>query len=396
MTRLHRAAKARDQCYIFVGACDVLTKFGAWKWAILLSCVAACAGSDRTKRPGASGGWGSVERVLAGKFEAALGAARAEQNLPGLAMAVAYRDSRELWVASLGFANLQAQEPWLPSHESRIGSVTKTFTTAIVMQLSEEGRLSLDDTIETWVPGWYQGPTLRQLLGNTSGIVSYNYVGSFDPSRPWTPSELVQWAYDNEPNLRFSPGTQWEYSNTNFVLLGMVIEKVTGQAYGDVLRTRAFEGLDLDMRLAVSGDDSPRLVRAYTGSPPIDISAAEDPSYGWAAGGVVSTPGDLVRWVAALYGGDVVSGTSLGAMTTPSGVVAPNQEQYGLGTFVEFDPDSGYTLVGTPGGLGGYQAYAYYLREKNVALVLMSNWREIDMRAAAMHGWAAVLGIPYP
>jgi D-alanyl-D-alanine carboxypeptidase len=215
-------------------------------------------------------------------------------------------------------------------------------------------------------------------------------------SQPWTPEELVQWAYDNEPELRFEPGTAWEYSNTNFVLLGMVIEKATGQSYGDVLRTRLFEPLDLDMRLALSGDDDPNLVRCYEGSPPVDHSDAADPSFGWAAGGIVSPPTDLARWTIALYGGELLSAASLEAMTTKSGISAPNQEDHGLGTFIEDDDGSGLVLVGHPGGIGGYQSCAYYLQSDEVALIVMINRIPADIRAAATHGWAAVLGVEYP
>jgi D-alanyl-D-alanine carboxypeptidase len=364
---------------------------------LLLLTVAWLAGcSDSAATEPSAGAWKPVEPALAMKLESALAAARVEQELPGLAMAVAYRDQRQLWVSAAGFSDLAAQTPWLPTDESRIGSVTKTFTAAIVLQLVGEGLVTLDDPIESWVTGWYEGPTLRHLLGNTSGIASYNYVGSFDLARSWTPTELVQWAYDHEPELRFVPGSQWEYSNTNFVLLGMVIEKATGQAYEDALRQRVFDSVGLDMRLAKSGDDSPTLVRCYTGSPPVDSSSAEDPSYGWSAGGIVSTPSDLARWLVALYGGELLADTALEAMTTPNGLETPDQEDYGLGTIIENDDGSGLTLVGHTGGLSGYATHAFYLREQNVALALMSNWRETDLRAASSHGWAAILGIPYP
>jgi D-alanyl-D-alanine carboxypeptidase len=376
-----------------------------WTFLGLLSTLMACSGGEEGRHPAGeppAGGcmvksWGPVDPALAAKFQAALEAARAEQQLPGMVMAVAYRDSRRFWISADGFSNLTTQTPWLPTDESRIGSVTKTFTTAIIMQLSEEGILSLDDPIEKWVPRWYAGPTLRHLLGHTSGIVSYNYVGSFDESRPWTPEELVQWAYDNEPNLRFTPGSKWEYSNTNFVLLGMVIEVATGQSYGDALRKRLFEPLHLDMRLALSGDDSPRLVRAYQGSPPVDHSDAADPSYGWAAGAIVSPPTDLACWIVALYGGQLLSSLSLELMTTPNGSTTPDQEDFGLGTFIENDSgNSEHTLVGHTGGIGGYINYAYYLEPEQVALIVMSNRLPTDMRAASTHAWAAVLSVPYP
>ena len=352
------------------------------------------AGCDAATAGCAPESWGAVDAVRATRFQAALEAARAEQELPGLAMAVAFRDSRQLWVSSTGFSDLSTQMPWRPTDESRIGSVTKTFTTAIVMQLVEEGVLSLDDAIETWVPDWYEGPTLRQLLGHTSGIVSYNYVNSFDMSRAWTPEELVQWAYDNEPSLRFTPGTQWEYSNTNFVLLGMVIEEATGQSYADVLQARLFEPLALDMRLALSGDDGPQLVRAYSGTPPEDFSDGADPSFGWAAGAIASTPSDLARWIVALYGGELLSSASLELMTTPNGVTSSDQEPYGLGTTIEGDGE--HTLFGHIGGIGGYQSFAYYLEPEGAAVIVMSNRTPTDLRAASSHILAAVLGIPNP
>lgn len=358
--------------------------------ALLVAC------SADTVPPGPDDPWRDVEPGLAARFQTALENARAEQDLPGLAMAVAYRDQRQLWVSATGSSRLATEAAWRPSDESRIGSVTKTFTAAIVMALADEGLLSLDDTIETHVPGWYEGPTLRQLLAHTSGIASYNYIGGFDMSRAWTPDELVQWAFDREPALRFAPGTAWEYSNTNYVLLGMVIERVTGMSYADVLRLRVFEPLSLDMRLALSGDDSPALVRCYEGSPPVDSSTTHDPSYGWAAGAIVGTPSDLARWIVALYGGEIVSRPSLVAMTTPSGVTSADVEDYGLGTIIENGDGGGQTLVGHTGGIGGYMTHAFYLNDANVAVVVMGNWREIDLRAAATHAWAAVLGVPYP
>jgi D-alanyl-D-alanine carboxypeptidase len=372
----------------------MLSRMGVWK-CLVLALLAGCS-EHATSEPSQPESWGPVEPALAAKFESALTNARAEQDLPGLAMAVAYRDARQLWVSATGFSNLATQTPWLQTNESRIGSVTKTFTTAIIMQLSEEGLVSLDDPIEKWVPGWYTGPTLRHLLGHTSGIVSYNYVGSFDMSKPWTPAEMVQWAYDNEPALRFVPGTKWEYSNTNFVLLGMVIEQATGESYEDALRTRLVEPLKLDMRLALSGDDSAELVRCYTGTPPVDNSHAQDPSYGWAAGAIVTKPTDLARWAVALYGGELLSSASLDAMTTPNGVTAGGQEDFGLGTFIENDDGGGYTLFGHTGGIAGYSSYAYYLEQKNVAVIVLGNKTEIDLRAASTHAWAAVLGVEHP
>ena len=389
------------------------TRINRWAW-LPFALLMGCSGGDpagtsaRADVPGPSGStclselpdtWAPVAPELGDRLHAALEAARAEQDLPGLAMAIAYRDSREMWVCSTGVSNVEEQTPWLATDESRIGSVTKVFTGAIVMQLSEEAVLSLDDPLETWIsawPGWHNGPTLEHLLAHTSGIESYNYIGGFDKSVPWTPEGLVQWAYDHNPMLMWTPGTAWYYSNTNFILLGMIIEAATGQSYAHALQTRLFDPLGLDMRLAVSGDDSPTLVRSYTPPPLQDNSHAEDPSSGWAAGAIVSTPADLARWTVALYGGELLSSNSLTLMTTPSGVTVPNQEDYGLATFIENDGGDGHVLVGHTGGITGYQTWAYYLEPEGVAVVVMSNRLETDLRAASSHALAAVLGIPYP
>ena len=354
---------------------------------------------EPVEEPEPSVEWGSVDPGLAAELEAALEAARVEQDLPGLAMAVAYRDSKKLWVSATGYSDLATQAEWLPGDESRIGSVTKTFTAAIVLQLVEEGVLSLEDPIEAWVPGRYVGPKLVHLLGHTSGIASYNYIGEFDESASWEPMELVDWAYAHEPMLRFAPGTQWEYSNTNFVLLGLVIEAATGGTYGDALQTRLFDPMLFDdTRLALTGDDSERLVRSYDGTPPVDNTASADPSGGWAAGAIVTTPEELARWTVALYGGALLAPETLERMTTSNGLTGPDEEDYGLGTIIEdgADDDSEYTLYGHGGGIAGYATSAYYLKERDVALIVMTNWKQVDLRLAAGHGWAAVLGAESP
>lgn len=348
----------------------------------LVGCTAGSLGSD--------GGWHPPSAERSRTFQRQLEAARAEQELPGLAMAIAFRDSRELWVSSTGFSNLETQTEWKPTDESRIGSVTKTFTAALIFQLVEEGKLTLDDPLEKWVPRWYHGVTLRHLLGHTSGIASYNYIGSFDSSRSWTPEGLVQWAFDLEPALRFTPGTQWEYSNTNFILLGLVIEAATGHSYGEELTTRLLLPLGLtDTRLALTGDQSPRLVRSYSGMPPVENSLSNDPSMGWAAGAIVSTPHDLALWTLALYGGQVISAESLRAMTTPSGLTPPEQSPYGLGAFTESDGE--LSISGHTGGIAGYSTYAYALENPSVSLVVMSNWQGTNLRAASQFAWTSVL-----
>jgi D-alanyl-D-alanine carboxypeptidase len=313
-------------------------------------------------------------------------------GLPGVAIAAANVTDGWVWSGTAGAVE-PGGEPWTPGHQFRIGSVTKTFTAAAVLLLVDEGRLSLDDSLERWVPGYYdnQGVTVRHLITNSSGIVSYNYVGSFDSTRAWTPVQLVEWAVQHGPTVQFEPGSTWEYSNTNFVLLGLVIEAVTGGTYEDFVTRRFVEPLDLrDTYVAGAGDDNANIV------PSFDADGAPlwaDPSMGWAAGSIVSTPGDLVRWGAALYGGQVLSHEMLDRMTQPTQVVSDG-ELYGMGAFIEGEGSE--RTVGHTGGIAGYLTYMYYLESESTVVVLMTNVLGTRLRELAAYPWSVVLGVEYP
>lgn len=317
-------------------------------------------------------------------------------DLIGAAMGLADAEQDQLWAGAAGLADTASSQAWTPGRAFYVGSVTKTFTTALVLQLQDEGLLGLEDPVEDWVPGYYDGVglTLRHLLSHTSGIVSYNYVGSFDDSLPWTPQELVGWAVAHEPALRFSPGSAWEYSNTNFVLLGLVVEAATGRSYEDQVAARLTEPLGLaDTYVALSGNQDEALVSCYDVDG-VDITGSMDPSMGWAAGAIVSTPADLARWGAALYGGDLVSDAMLTEMTTQVVLTDGTVVEHGLGTFVETDGVD--TLVGHSGGFQGYQTYLYYWQADPLALAVMSNQQGADLRTLAAYGWSLPLGLDFP
>ncbi|MFK7999007.1 MAG: serine hydrolase domain-containing protein [Polyangiales bacterium] len=336
-------------------------------------------------------GWTTIVDERLTQLQTAVAQGREEHSLPGLAMAAAYADSQELMVAVTGLSNVTEGEDWNPAQSFRIGSVTKTFTAAIILQLVEEGTLTLNDSLERWVPAYYAGVgvTVRHLITNTSGIVSYNYVGSFDAGRSWSPTELVEWAVTHEPELRFEPGSDWEYSNTNYVLLGLVIEAATGSTYDAALHARLLDPLGLsDTYLAQSVEPNEHIVRAYDAEDN-DISSLHDPSLGWAAGGMVSTPCDLARWGASLYAGDVLSAPMLELLLTP-GV---HNSEYGHGSFVEVD--GAQALYGHTGGIGGYGTYMYHWRNDNITLVVMRNKidREASFRDLAGRAWLPLLGM---
>ena len=203
----------------------------------LVFALTGCGGEDQaTKGTHATGGGG--ERAPKAGLDAALKKSFKESDAPGVVAAV--QTPRYTWVVALGVAARASGEPMTPEVHHRIGSVTKTFTATLLLQAADEGLLSLDDTIDRYVKGVPNGNkiTLRQMSDMTSGLDSYTEdeqwvkEWSSDPTRVWQPEELAQIGIKESP--LFEPGTGWFYSNTNYVLLGLVLEKVTGEPIGQL------------------------------------------------------------------------------------------------------------------------------------------------------------------
>ena len=180
---------------------------------------------------------------------AALDQSFAESGAPGVVAAVQTPDYT--WIRALGVADRTSEEPMTPDVYHRIGSVNKTFTGTLLLQAEAEGLLSLDDTIDRYVDGVPNGDkiTLRQMADHTSGVADYSQTEQFDdelasdPYQVWEPEQLVQIGLKDSP--LFDPGTEWQYSNTNYILLGLVLEQVTGETIGQLYRERIIEPLGL-------------------------------------------------------------------------------------------------------------------------------------------------------
>ncbi|WP_051717745.1 serine hydrolase domain-containing protein [Streptomyces megasporus] len=253
----------------------------------------------------------------------------------------------------------------------RIGSITKTFVATVLLRLQEEGRLDLDDSVERWLPGLVRGHghdgrevTVRQLLNHTSGIYDVTsdlefqekvFKSGFFEHRydTWTPEQLVAIAMEHEPV--FAPGTDWSYSNTNYVLAGLVIEAVTGHSYADEVERRVIEPLGLRSTV-VPGTRAtmpPPHGRAYErfGSEGELVDVTEiNPSVAGAAGEMISTVDDLNRFLRALLDGRLLSEESMAELlsTVPTG----EGDRYGLG--IQARPLScGVTVWGHSGGIHG-------------------------------------------
>lgn len=302
------------------------------------------------------------------------------------------RDAGGAWSGSAGVADTRTGRPPGPADRFRAGSVSKTFVATVVLQLVAEGRLSLDDTVEKWLPGVVRGNgndgrgvTLRQLLGHTSGIFEYAH----DPAvhgrgeeylehryDTWEPRRLVAIAMEHAPY--FAPGTGWRYANTNYVLAAMVVERATGHPYGTEVRRRVIEPLGLRSTV-LPGTDS-RLPapagRAYTAFPgdpePTDVTEL-DPSLFWAAGDLVTSAADLDRFYSALLRGELLPPALLEEMTTARPLTGNGSfTGYGLG-LARYRTSCGTELWGHDGSVPGTQVMAFATRDAKRLLVTYFN-----------------------
>jgi CubicO group peptidase (beta-lactamase class C family) len=257
-----------------------------------------------------------------------------------------------------------------PEAKFRLGSLTKQFTATLVLLLQQDGKLKIDDPVSKYLPDTpktWEKITLANLLGHTSGIPSFTDMKEFGVWRlaPHTMDEEL--ALFKDKPLDFEPGSKFAYSNSNFEVLGAVIEKVSGRKYGDLLKERIFDPLGMKD----TGLDSDELVLAkraegyMPGPKGLVVARSESMTVPWAAGSIYSTTGDLLKWERGLFGGKVLNAESLKAMTTPG------KGNYGLGVFVT--TKDGITTVDHGGGIEGFNTHLAYVPEKQICVVVLSN-----------------------
>ena len=325
---------------------------------------------------------------LGEQLSAAATEAFAGISAPGAVIGV--RTPEGTWAATIGFEDWDETVPMAADVNHRVGSVTKTFTVTALMQLAEQGELSLDDPIEKYVPGMPNGDaTLYELGAMRSGIPSYTFNTEFeqklfsDPDYVWTPEALVDIVRGEQP--MFAPGTKTFYSNTNTVLLGMVIEQVTGEPIQDVLQEQIFEPLGLDGTIFPTDASFPEPhAQGYTLQGVDDGVPVEttdwNPSWGWTAGSVISDLDDLLTWSESLATGD--------------GILAPEWQQqridsfdFALPVYVDAETDApqsparayglgmGLALgwYGHDGTMPGFNTVLQHHLESGTTLIVMAN-----------------------
>ena len=278
------------------------------------------------------------------------------------------RNTRPILRESFGQADAEFDTPNNAETRFRIASVTKQFTAAAILLLQERGKLSLTDRVAKYLPeapSSWDHITIYNLLTHTSGLPNINAFPNYSDIRTHrlTPEQLIA-LFRSKP-LEYAPGSKYSYGNSDYIVLGRLIERISGQSYGEFLRKNLFEPIHMtstgvDDELAIVPRHARGYVLTVNGIRHADFVSMTVP---FSAGNLYSTTGDLLKWENALFAGRVISAASLKTMTTPF------RNGYGLGLFVT-DSD-GHRMISHTGDIDGFGAIvAYYPRDRLTVIVL--------------------------
>jgi D-alanyl-D-alanine carboxypeptidase len=304
-----------------------------------------------------------------------------KDGIPG-AIVGAWVPGRGEWVTATGTADCATGEEMKEGMLMRIGSITKSFTATLILQLVDEGLLALDEALADYIP-WVEHSrniTLRMLLNHTSGIVDdyqdpdFMDIASADPLYRWRPEELVRASLGSDPDAVL--GEDYNYSNTNYVLLGMVVEEVTGKKLAQAMQEYIFGPLGLAATVfpagpEIAGEHAHSYVAVDSGGELYDMTCGIDPSITWAAGAIVSTLQDMKVWAPALATGELLDERTheeqLQRVDVPNLEGAGVGYRYGLGTLELGD------FIGHNGEFSGFQASMFYLPCEEATIVVLAN-----------------------
>jgi CubicO group peptidase (beta-lactamase class C family) len=316
-------------------------------------------------------------RTLAEQLDSIAGSGVLANRAVGTVAAVVMGNDT-LLMKGYGQANVEWDVPMPADAMFEIGSVTKQFTAAAILQLRDAGKLSLDDEITKWLPDFdTRGNTLtvRRLLDHTSGLVGLTEMPEFD-LLVWNqrfPRDSAYALIKRYP-FQFPTGTAQMYNNSAFWLAGLIVEKASGMTYEDYVEQRIFAPLGMTHSMYCnSGESVPRRANGYSVQNGV-IRRAPTNVHTWpfAAGSLCSTAGDLVTWVNALHGGKVLSPESYREMITPSTLNDGTPLRYGLGIGVGKD-SRGLTYIGHGGTVTGFTAEAGWYPDAQLAVVVLTN-----------------------
>ncbi len=373
----------------------------------LLACFLAVAVCVAAAYPQAAGSV-ITPASLDARIQKRLEELHANGEFPGVVVGYVLPDGRS-GAAAAGFSDKEAKIPMRPGDRMFSGSVGKTYVAAVAFQLMQEGKFGLDDLVAKWLgkePWFARVPnagqlTVRMLLGHTGGVPEYYDKPSFNAQikanlyKVWKPEELIAHILDLPPaNVA---GAAYSYADTNYLLLGMIIEKATGKTYYAELKRRILKPCKLKN---TEPSVKPRLRGLIPGYSTLgrqlfgfgdektvkDGLYAFNPQMEWTGGGLISNAEDLARWVRIYVGGDVVPASLRREMTKVTFPMGPNPNamRYGLGIIISQTPFG--PALGHSGFMPGYLTEMYYLPEKKLALALQfntDNGRSVKMNTRA-------------
>ncbi|MEU6294285.1 serine hydrolase domain-containing protein [Streptomyces erythrochromogenes] len=325
--------------------------------------------------PDTGGEFKQITPAVALQLDAAVRQVMREAQVPGVIVGL-WAPGKGSYVKAFGVADKATGAPMQTDFNTRIGSLTKTFTVTALLQLVDQGKIGLDDPIGDYVSGVPNGEliTLRELAGMRSGLFNYSEDPDFDkafttdPDHPFTPQELLDYSFKHP--VQFAPDAKFQYSNTNLILLGLVIEKITGRPLAEVVNKDVVEAAGLRRTLFPTGAGFPAPhAQGYTdqtASGKVEVSTDWNPSWAWAAGAMISDLQNLRSWARTLATGALLTPATQAQRLKTTSVGIPGAG-YGLGLF----DVQGW--IGHNGSLPGYQSLAVYLPQARATMVVILN-----------------------
>jgi CubicO group peptidase (beta-lactamase class C family) len=322
------------------------------------------------------------DKLLAEKFNT---------NEPGAAILVAW-NGEIIYKKAFGMANLEYDIPMQVDNVFRIGSITKQFTAVSILQLMEQGKLNLQDDITRFIPDYPTSGykiTIEHLLAHTSGIQSYTSMEDYMQriTLDMKPAEMIEY-FKNQP-MKFAPGTEWEYSNSNYFLLGYIIEKISGKTYAEYIEENFFK--PLGMINSLYGSDT-KIIKKRANGYAIGENGFENAkplsmTQPYAAGSIQSTVEDLFKWHQAIHSYKLIKKESLDKAFTKYKLADGEETDYGYGWGLGFV--QGSPTIDHGGGINGFGTMAIYLPEEDVFTAVFSNCecstpKEIAIKLAAL------------
>ena len=334
-----------------------------------------------------------------------------EMGIPGISMAVEIPHEGK-WLGTSGLSDIYKGTALTSEDKFRVGSITKTFTSLTVLQLAQEGKINLDASMETYIPGKIHEPydpsaiTVRELLNHTNGIFDYTHdfenllvPSTLYPTMPWTEEEVLAIVQANEKISE--PGEFWSYTSTGFYLLGLIVEEVTGNKWEDEVTNRFIKPLNLTHTSVPESPDTSipapyahgyldlyDFTEGNVGEEGVLVDySMQDPSLSWSSGNIISTPEDLIVWINAIGSGKLLNKEYQSELLTY--VDAGVNLKFGLG--IAYRP-----LTGTLrhiGGITGYTSVMDYQIEKGFPVAICTNLNSMPVNDIMDYALGIITGV---